>query len=345
MSAVIESLRNECWVVSTGLVGQENQCLGLAERLSLPIRRLRVALRQPWDFLAPLSFGAAFAHLRPESDRFEPPWPSVLIACGRRTIPISLAVKWASGGRTVTVQCEHPRVPVNWFDLVVAPVHDRLSGPNVVSILGSPNRITPTRLAAARSEFAQIFSSLRSPRIAVLIGGESRTHGTFGGQDRTLVSQLALLARDYGLMVSTSRRTPAALVTAVATALSGTDAYLWRGDEPNPYFGILAWADAFAVTGDSVNMICEAASTGKPVHVFAIPGGRRRSRIFHRLLRERGITRGFQGTIGQWEYSPLDETDRAAARIRELLGRSVDKEKSELRPNSAGIRAASAAPR
>src|SRR3546814_3642619 len=34
----------------------------------------------------------------------------------------------------------------------------------------------------------------------------------------------------------------------------------------NPNFGILGLADHVIVTGDSVNMVSEAASTGKPVH-------------------------------------------------------------------------------
>ncbi|KAL5190700.1 Mitochondrial fission protein ELM1 [Glycine soja] len=38
--------------------------------------------------------------------------------------------------------------------------------------------------------------------------------------------------------------------------------YIWDGQEPNPQMGHLAWADAFVVTTDSVNMISEACSTG-----------------------------------------------------------------------------------
>lgn len=32
--------------------------------------------------------------------------------------------------------------------------------------------------------------------------------------------------------------------------------------EPNPQMGLLAWADAFVVTADSVSLISEACSTG-----------------------------------------------------------------------------------
>jgi hypothetical protein len=317
-------LCDESWIVTDGVVGLENQALGLAERLPLQPRTFHVAYRQPWHFLAPFSLGDALSHLSATSDHFRPPWPKLLIGCGRHSIAVSRAIKRASGGRTLTVQCEHPRAPASWFDLVIAPQHDQFDGANVLSILGSPNRITSARLGDARAEFASLFSPLRAPRVAVLIGGDSKTHGKLSALgDGKLVSALTVLAHDHGLMLSTSRRTPLALAGAFRAGLAGSDAFVWDGTGTNPYFGMLAWADAFLVTGDSVNMICEAAATGRPVHVLALPGGRRRSQTFHRLLAERGITRPFTGTIETWTYPPLDETGRAAARLRALLEASV----------------------
>jgi hypothetical protein len=82
---------------------------------------------------------------------------------------------------------------------------------------------------------------------------------------------------------------------------------------------MLAWADAFIVTADSVNMICEAAATGRPVHVFPLSGGRRKARAFQEALSRRGIIRPFFGRIEQWSYEPLDETGRAVEYIKALL--------------------------
>src|SRR5262249_36397001 len=50
--------------------------------------------------------------------------------------------------------------------------------------------------------------------------------------------------------------------------------YRWRpGDPDNPYLGFLALADTVIVTGDSMSMIAEACSTGRPVHIFEFGGG------------------------------------------------------------------------
>jgi len=311
---------SETWVVTEGAAGMENQCLGLAERLPFRVRVFRSQLKKPWRWLAPRSLGSALAHATKPSNKLAPPWPRLLIACGRQSIPLSRAIKRASGGRTFTVQCQDPRIKPKHFDLVIPTEHDGLTGPNVFSIIGSPNRITPPRLAKARAQFAHLFEPLPAPRAAVLVGGASRTHGTL---DRTAADRLgALLAEiapDYRLMVSTSRRTSPAAAAALQQHLTGTDSYVWDGSGENPYLGMLAWADAFVVTADSVNMICEVAATGRPVHVFPLPGGRRKAGRFQQALTERGIIRPFFGRIEQWSYVPLDETGRAVEHIKVLL--------------------------
>src|SRR5690242_19381609 len=143
----MNALAEETWVVTEGAAGMENQCLGLAERFPFPVRPLRVHLKQPWGWLAPHAWGSPFGRVTSISDRLGPPWPRLLIGCGRQSIPFSIGVRHASARRTVTVQCQDPRVAVSSFDLVVPPEHDEVAGRNVFPTVGSPNRITPARLA------------------------------------------------------------------------------------------------------------------------------------------------------------------------------------------------------
>ena len=100
----------------------------------------------------------------------------------------------------------------------------------------------------------------------------------------------------------------------------GDHSEIWDGQGENPFFGILGLADSLIVTGDSVNMVSEAASTGKPVHVVDLKGGSGKFTRFHRSLRNAGITRPFAGTLERWDYEPLAETHRIAAEIRRRLG-------------------------
>lgn len=311
---------DECWIITEGAAGMENQCLGLAERLPLTKRVLRLKVAAPWRWLAPRAFGSPFRHLTEESDRPAPPWPRLVIACGRQSIPFSIAIRRESGGRTVTVQCQNPRMNPEEFDLVIPPEHDGLTGPHVFPIIGSPNRITPAKLEDAHAEFADIFVKLPRPRVAVLIGGSSRSHGDLGhAQARVLADGLRSVAQTHALMITASRRTDPAITALLRAELAGPKTYFWNGDSPNPYFGMLAWADAIVATSDSVNMICEAAGTGKPVHIFQLNARSLRARKFQESMIQRGIARPFAGKIEQWSYTPLDETGRAAKQIQMLL--------------------------
>ena len=127
-----------------------------------------------------------------------------------------------------------------------------------------------------------------------------------------------------GLLVTLCRRSPPAAAALLAQELSGSGAVLWDGRGENPYLGFLALADALVVTGDSVSMVSEAASTGKPVLIAALEGGSDKFTRFHESLRRAGITRPFAGRLEEWRYPPLAESARIAAEIRERLANRTE---------------------
>jgi len=87
------------WVVHDGKIGMANQVIGLAEAVGFPFAERRLDIRSPWRHLTPQLWLQPLAALGPAGDRLQPPWPDLLIACGRLAAAPSLAVKRASGGR------------------------------------------------------------------------------------------------------------------------------------------------------------------------------------------------------------------------------------------------------
>ena len=122
------------------------------------------------------------------------------------------------------------------------------------------------------------------------------------------------------LLVTPSRRTGIDTVAALARTIEDVPHLLWDGAGDNPYFAFLALADAIVVTEDSVNMVTEAAGTGKPVYVQKLPGRSTRLARFHRLMQERGATRPFEGRLESWSYQPINDTGTVASAIRRALG-------------------------
>lgn len=307
-----------CWIVTEGMAGTENQCLGVTDALGIMPVVKRVGLTEPWRTLSPwLGFERTSSF---SGDDLLPPWPDLLIASGRKSIAVSRYVKKQSKGRTFTVQIQDPRCAPSDFDLVAVPAHDSMRGPNVIVTDAAPNRITQVRLAEAREDFSNLFSALRTPRVAVLVGGNSQAYKMTPAIMSDLAAALHDLSKTMGLMITTSRRTGASNQETLRQALTGTDTYIWDGQGRNPYLGMLAWADYIAVTADSVSMISEAATTGKPVYMIPLLGGSRRFGRFHSSLLARGIIRLFEGRLQSYSYPPLSDAVDIAREIRSRWG-------------------------
>lgn len=312
-----------CWTLTTGEAGMTSQAIGLAEAVGLPHEHKTIGLRSPWRWLPGHLCPGVLHGLTPDSDPVEPPWPELLISCGRRSTAVSIAIRRLSGGHTLTVHIQDPQIPVHHFDLVVPPRHDGLEGENVISTRGALHRVTPEKLADAARAQAERFAHLPRPLVAVLVGGSNRTCRLTPQVSTSIGRQLAALAREHGagIALTPSRRTGAANVQALREALRGVPHFIWDGQGDNPYFALLGLADHIVVTGDSVSMVSEAASTGKPVYVADLKGYSQRLVVFHHQLRREGVTRPFPGPLEHWSYDPVNDTPQVAERIRGMLAR------------------------
>ncbi len=311
-----------CWALSDGKAGTENQCLGLAEALGLAPTVKRVRPRPPWSWL-PVALGVPPpAAMSAGAGALAPPWPALLIASGRRSVPFSLAIRRLSRGTTFTVQIQDPRIAPHRFDLLAVPRHDHVQGANVIETLGALNRITPERLREAAARFAPAFEHLPRPLVAVLVGGSSGSYRLSAETTDRLCDKLADLSRaaGAGLAVTPSRRTGEANVAVLGRRLAGLPATVWDGAGENPYFGLLGLADALVVTCDSVSMASEACATGKPVYIAELPGGNRKFREFHASLRAQGMTRPLVGELESWTYVPPNDTARVAKAVLGRMG-------------------------
>lgn len=309
-----------CWIVSEGHGGMENQARGLAEALGVAHRVKRVHAKAPWTYL-PAAWWLRPLQWANAGDRLEPPWPDLLISCGRRSAAMAMAVRKESGGRTFAVHIQDPHVQPRHFDLLVVPQHDEVRGDNVLTTLGSLHRVTPVRLQEAAQRFAPALAHLPRPLVAVLVGGSNRRQAVSPAVIDDLADKLVALVDNHhaGLAVTPSRRTGASNERILQERLRRLPAVIWDGQGENPYFAYLGLADAIVVTADSVSMVSEACSTGKPVYVYELEGGSKRLRRFHESLRSTGITRPFTGVLARWSYPPLDDMSRTTAAVRERL--------------------------
>ena len=303
----------QCWVITEGLAGTENQCIGVANALGISPIIKRVTLNQPWKTLSPY---IGFECAQSFSPSLVPPWPDLLITSGRKAVAVSKYIKKQSNNRTFTVHIQDPRISSKYFDLIAVPEHDDLHGDNVIITKAAPNRITTDVLEHAKKEFPQ-FENIPSPRIAVLIGGNSKAYSMNNNDTRTLAKQIKAI--NAGLMITTSRRTGSENEKILRSILQKEGTYMWDGDGENPYFGFLAWSDFILVTADSTSMLSEAATTGKPVYMIGLNGGHKRIEKMHKNLIDSGAVRHFNGRLEAWSYEPLNDAKLVADAIKEFF--------------------------
>lgn len=302
-----------CWIITEGIAGTENQCLGVAEALEIEPVVKQVTLKQPWLSLSPyLGFEQSWSF----SEKLAPPWPDILITSGRKSIAAARYIKKASKGETFCVHIQDPRINPKGFDLVAVPEHDPTRGSNVITTRAAPNRLTENKLDDAREKFS-FFENIKKPRVAVLIGGNSKAHTLTKDIMTKLVEQLKAL--DAGLMITASRRTGAENEKILQEAFKDTDAFIWDGTGENPYFGMLAWSEYILVTSDSASMLSDAGTTGKPVYMIELEGGGKRIDLLHKNLKNSNVIKVFDGKLEHWRYEPLRDAEYIANAIRSKL--------------------------
>ena len=121
------------------------------------------------------------------------------------------------------------------------------------------------------------------------------------------------------IRISFSRRTPAKISNILVKEFAtNPKVHIWDGEGPNPHMGHLAWADAFVITADSISMLSEACSTGKPVYVIGVELCTWKFADFQNSLQKQGVTRPFTGQENMsesWSYPPLNDTAEAANQV------------------------------
>ncbi|WP_244574576.1 mitochondrial fission ELM1 family protein [Cohaesibacter sp. ES.047] len=307
------------WVLSDGKAGDENQCLGVAERLGGTIDVRLVAPGRPWVWAMP--WGPIPPQDRPdkEGSPLSPPFPDVAIASGRRTVAYLRKLKEISP-ETTTVFLKDPRTKSLNADLIWVPIHDKHRGSNVLATLTAPHRLSPARLNEARTGGPSELHRLAAPRVALVLGGDTAKSAFGTRAAHRLADHLVRhLPANMSIMVTPSRRTPAHLMKAVKQALLPRPHWIWDGSGTNPYATMLALADAIIVTADSHSMLSDVMATNAPIYIFEPDGYPPKLKGTIDQLVTHPYVQRLEDTLETGSRAPIDSTELIADEIRDLL--------------------------
>ncbi len=262
------------WLVIGDKLGDNAQVEIIADALHLPYEIRRV-LPKPQFVLGKPGFRPSLYHLDLDrSDKLEPPWPDLILTIGRRASMAALWIQEQSGGQSKIVLLGRPKRWMERFSLIIVPSQYRMpDNPKVLHLALPLMRGNADAIAKAGKAWQARFADLPRPLTALLVGGQTKPFRFDADAARTLLDSASRAAAGGCLYITTSRRTPPAVVDMFRRHLpAGARLYCWSPDSSdNPYLALLALADRFIVTGDSVSMMVEVARLGKSLAIFPLP--------------------------------------------------------------------------
>ena len=265
------------WCLLGKKAGDNTQVRALAAELDLDSVEKSIAAR-PWELLSHLGTGATLVGVdRRQSSDLQAPWPDIVISAGRRNEPVAQWIRQQSGGLTRLVHIGRPWASLSSWDLIVTtPQYFLPQQDNILHNTLPLHRVSLEGLRSAENQLRPQLAALPRPWLAVLVGGDSGRFVMTGEKGQRLGSLAADLATAAGgsVLLTDSARTPRAAGDALQAQLTAPNlCYRWGSGDDNPYRGLLALADAFVVTGESMSMLGEAVDTGRPLYIFDVGDG------------------------------------------------------------------------
>jgi mitochondrial fission protein ELM1 len=323
----LQQPQDEIWILDDGRPGTVSQSIGLAEAIGFSETHKIIKLDYgffaalPNFFLSDSLLGLTNQCARKFKNQTH--FPRLIISAGRRCAPIALHFKKKSQNKSKVIQIMNPNLDFKKFDLVVLPKHDGFSEkdfPNLVTTIGALTKVDEKIIAQEQEKFSSWFRNFKKTKIALIVGGSSK------GGEFELESAIRLAKNssnvaknmDATLLILNSRRTSPALTQAIKSNLDCNFKFFdfEETKNNNPYLAILGESDFFIITGDSVSMISECCSTGKPTYIFDEKNiSSKKHRQFHQNLFDENFAKIFSSELSRLENfssKKLQETKRIA---------------------------------
>ena len=275
------SAQPRVWVLVGEKRGDNAQVRNLAQAVGWDFEEKHVQMKTEWREGKP-PVAASLGHVDlVASDSLEGPWPELVLLAGRRLASVALWIKAASKGQTRLVVVGKPRGKASAFDLIVIAAHYVMpDAPNVARHALPLMNVDRDALAETKKAWVGRLLLLPRPLSALFVGGPTGglRFDVETAKELLAGARAAVLPRRGSLYIVTSRRTPAAVADYLAAErtpneqifLYGRPGEGGPGYDENPYQGLLALAEHFIVTTDSLSMMVEVAKLGRLLSLYPV---------------------------------------------------------------------------
>ena len=307
--------KKNCWVLSDNLIGHEKQSISLAEKLNtnykiIKTKKLNLIERNLLIFF----------NLK-KTKFLKAPFPKLIISCGKNTAYYSKLIKKKLKKKTFSIFIQKPPINIKNFDVVITPKHDNCKGSNIIETQGALTKINLKYIKNVNKTKKP--SILKQNFITVLIGGNSRHHKITNAILNQMISKLNLIQKQNKIKVFIlfSRRTNKNDFLYLKKNLFNKNfIFILPNSKKISYLNAISFAKAIIVTSDSVSMVTEACSTGKPTYIIDIPTKSKKFNLFIKNLIDLKLAYYLKDSISlKNKKKALNDIDEVVKKIKKKI--------------------------
>ena len=307
--------KKNCWILSDNLVGHEKQSISLAEKLNINYKLIKI---KKVNFIKRNL--SNFFNLQ-KKNFFKPPYPKIIISCGKNTAYYSKMIKQKTKNKIFSIFIQKPPININNFDVVISPKHDKCKGLNVIETQGALTKINLKYIKNVNKTKKP--SILKQNFITVLIGGNSKHHKITKPILDKIIKNLKSIEeqKKIRIFILVSRRTGKKdYLYLKKNLISKNFIFVLPNSKKVSYLNALSFAKAIIVTSDSVSMVTEACSTGKPTYIIDIPTKSKRFSLFIKNLIHLKLAYYLKDSISlKGKKKALNDIDKVVEKIKKRI--------------------------
>jgi len=310
-------------VITDGKLSSLNQCSSIVNELkNKPKRNIssKYIIYNPGVLrILPNLFIYYFLLIKNFFRKYQIGKTDLIISCGRVSAPLNLVLK-------KQIKCKNyhilnPYFKINKFDKVIIPEHDikkikKNYSPNLITTFGT--LVDKKNFQESKTIPSKYFKKNRNKIISVLVGGSGRSSSINFDDLICVIKKLNALNDNFQIIYCFSRRTTTKLKNFIINN-ANKNSIFFPTKIFNPYWYLFEISNFIFVTGDSISMISDSLSSGKPTYIIPVKKVKKKINFFVMSSIKRGLARVFQNKLETWKYKTLSEARRVCKSIKSDL--------------------------
>ena len=240
-----------------------------------------------------------------------------IISCGRISAPYNLFLKKKIGSKNCHIL--KPYFKENEFDKLIIPEHDltKRQQKNFISTFGT---LVDESNFEVKKETLEFFKKglSKKRKISFFIGGDGKSSKIENYDLENVLKQLNLLSKNFQIIYCFSRRTSLSVKKFVRVS-ANKESFFYPYKKINPYWILFSISDYLFVTGDSISMISDSLTSGKPTYIVPIKKVKKKIEKFNDIIFKNQMAKIYKGKLERWNFNKLSEAKNVCKNLKNLL--------------------------